>query len=164
MCQELWVKRIVHRFIVLNAYFMGASFIKAGYFLPVRMHVSIWFALKTYYALHFSLLLYSYQEWVFEGKKTVYTHTHSQSGNNLKALPITFPCEIFASHLPNHWNFIRSAGFFFSLFLFFFQWDELTREQQQQKWKGFFPRCATCKNNNKKRSNNKRQDWNKRPK
>lgn len=61
--------------------------------------------------------------------------------NNLKALPITFPCEIFASHLRTHWNFIRSACF---LWVFFH-----VRLQREKKIKDFFTFAPHAKKTHK---------------
>lgn len=109
---------------------------KPLYFPPVRMHVSIWFALKTYYALHFLLLLYSYQEWVFRERKKN-THTQNleitskpcQSLFLVKFSPLIFQTTGISYDQPD----------FLAHFSCFSQWDNFTREKQKKNTeKDFF--------------------------
>lgn len=96
---------------ILNAYFMGASHswkpqifaVVAVLFSSFPLHVSIRFALKTYYTLHFSLLLYSYN--ALSGKK-MFLVTSKPPANHFSLWNFRF-----TSFYTYHWNFIGLSLF-----------------------------------------------------
>lgn len=146
MCQELWPARssfklcAVFLFIVLNAYFMGASFMKAATFFAraVHMHVSIWFALKTYSSHLVATLFWSSEE---EDKN----NTHKITSKPCQSLfLVKFSLRI-----------IQTTGISYDQpFLFLFRIFHL-QTPTKKKLKDFFPVCATCSQKNDNRTQDK---------